>query len=251
MERVNLCMANRLFPRAKVDEFERILTDLPSGHPDKMRLVKEVIEPAKVKQLNFYDPHFNNEVRNVGHWAVNIPDIIRWWSDDDIILTRPSGRQEEVESKTQIITFYDRVNQKIAGVDDYCCLSKRQIDRYMKQPNKIILMERLISNFDRRTTTGAKNCDAYLNWAKKEPVQSWDYLIIHTDDIKQWRRGKDYGIGLVKSNNDQLFVFNRNNVRRRIDLKKHLDFAAKRGIILSVYFKHEGIHYKDLDISGW
>ena len=102
-----------------------------------------------------------------------------------------------------------------------------------------------------RTSTGFKNCNAFLNFARTDPVQSWDYLIIHTDDIKQWRKGIDYGVGFIKSNGEYLRVFNRNNVRKRINLKKHLDFAAKRGIIFSVYFKHEASHYEDLDISYW
>ena len=155
-------MANRLFSRTKVQEFERILTDLPSGHPDKMRLVKEVIEPAKVKQLNFYDPHFNNGERDVGRWDVNTPDVIDWARDDDVILTRQSGRQEQVEYKAQLLTFNDSHNQKIADVFDYCCLSEKQCRRYERLPNKIIFLERLICNFDMRTTTGFKNCDAFL-----------------------------------------------------------------------------------------
>ena len=244
-------MANKLFSRAKVEEFERILTDLPSGHPDKMRLVKDVIEPAKVKQLNFYDPYFNNGDRDVGRWDVNTPDVIDWSRDDDVILTRQNGRQEQVEYKAQLLTFNDRHNEKIADVFDYCCLSEKQCRRYERLPNKVILLERLICNFDMRTSTGFKNCNAFLNFARTDPVQSWDYLIIHTDDIKQWRKGIDYGVGFIKSNGEYLRVFNRNNVRKRINLKKHLDFAAKRGIIFSVYFKHEAPHYEDLDISYW
>ena len=245
MARVSLVM-NKLFSRATVDELERI-SNLPSGHPDKLRLTKEVIEPAKVKQLNHFDPYF----KDVGTWIVNAPEFPNWAEDDDFILTMKSNYQQYIEFKRQLWSFSDRFNKDFADVRDYCCLSDKQCQRYSKLPNKIILYERLISNFDIRTPIGYKNYDAFVNFSNYPPTQTWEYLLIHTDEIKKWRKGIDYKLGYIKSNGEWLRIFNKNKVGKKIDLTKQLEFCSRKGIIASVYFKHEGTDSEDLGFGNW
>jgi len=240
-----------LFSLKETREFEAISCGV-SGSDFKLNGSKKIIEPAKVKALNHYDPYFNDG----STWKMfEGSDIL-----DDLVMTRPSGSQQTVEYKLATRWFHDprRKNQRIAPLEDYCVMKYLQFERYRKLPNKIILMERLICNFDKATTVGRANCDAYEFAAARDssiqrPEPSWDYLIIYSDDLKEWTEGKDYGLAPNKLNGDWLVVFNRNNVRRRINLTKHLRNAQKRGIILSVYKQYvsDEFHGKSMALDSW
>jgi len=240
-----------LFSPREVQEFEDILCGA-SGSDYKLNGFKKIIEPAKVKALNYYDPYF----RDGSTWRMfEGSDVL-----DDIVKTRPSGSQQTVEFKLEVRWFDDSRprNQRIAPLEDYCVIKYRQFERYRKLPNKIILMERLICNFDKTTTIGRANCDAYeiaarRNRGAKLPEPSWDYLIIYSDDLKKWIEGKDYGLAPNKKNGDWLVVFNRNNVSKRINLTKNLRIAQKRGILLSVYkeYVHDEFSGKSVALDNW
>ena len=240
-----------LFSLSKVKEFEDILCGA-SGSDYKLNGFKKIIEPAKVKALNYYDPHFQDERT----WKMFEGSDV----DDDWVMTKASGSQQTIEYKFEVRWFddYRPRNQRIAPLEDYCVMKYLQFERYKKLPNKIILMERLISNFDKTTVIGRANCDAYEYAARrygktKPPEQSWDYLIIYSDDLKEWTEGKDYGLAPNKKNGDWLVVFNRNNVRKRINLTKHLRNAQKRGILLSVYKEYvlDEFNGKSVALDNW
>ena len=240
-----------LFSPKQIREFENILCGA-SGSDFKLNGFKKVIEPAKVKALNHFDPYFQDGTT----WAMfEGSDVL-----DDVVMSKPNGSQRTIEYKLEVRWFDDprQRNQRIAPLEDYCVMKYLQFERYKKLPNKIILMERLICNFDKATTIGRANCDAYefaarRNSSIKRPEPSWDYLVIHTDDLKLWTEGKDYGLAPNKKNGDWLVVFNRNNVKRRIDLTKHLKTAEKSGILLGVYYEYgNDEHYdEDLVVVDW
>ena len=245
-----VCM-KPLFSLREVKEFEAILCGA-SGSDYKLNGFKKIIEPAKVKALNYFDPYFTDG----SIWKMFEGSDVQ----DDIVKTRPSGSQQTVEFKLEVRWFDDSRprNQRIAPLEDYCVIKYRQFERYKKLPNKIIFMERLICNFDKSTTIGRANCDAYEIAARrynktKLPEQSWDYLIIYSDDLKEWTEGKDYGLAPNKKNGDWLVVFNRNNVRKRINLTKHLKNAHKRGILLSVYREYvlDEFNGKSMALDYW
>jgi hypothetical protein len=240
-----------LFSLKEIKEFENILCGA-SGSEFKLSGFKKIIEPAKVKALNHFDPYFQDGTT----WAMFEGSDV----EDDVVMTKPSGSQRTIEYKLEVRWFYDprQRNQRIAPLEDYCVMKYLQFERYKKLPNKIILMERLICNFDKATTIGRANCDAYefaarRNSSTKRPEPSWDYLVIYTDDLKQWTEGKDYGLAPNKKNGDWLVVFNRNNVRRRINLTKYLRNAQKKGILISVLHEYVSNEYyvEDMAVDNW
>ena len=221
------CMKPLFSPR-EVQEFEDIMCGA-SGSDYKLNGFKKIIEPAKVKALNYYDPYF----KDGSIWRMfEGSDVL-----DDIVKTRPSGSQQTVEFKLEVRWFDDSRprNQRIAPLEDYCVIKYRQFERYRKLPNKIILMERLICNFDKATTIGRANCDDITDLADLEA------------------NGKDYGLAPNKKNGDWLVVFNRNNVSKRINLTKNLRIAQKRGILLSVYkeYVHDEFSGKSVALDNW
>ena len=240
-----------LFSLSQIKEFEDIMCGA-SGSEFKLSGFKKVVEPAKVKALNHFDPYFQDGTS----WGMFDGSDV----DDDWVMTKPSGSQRTIEYKAEVRWFDDprERNQRIAPLEDYCVMKYLQFERYKKLPNKIILMERLICNFDKTTVIGRANCDAYEFAARrygntKHPDPSWDYLVIYSDDLKKWTEGKDYGLAPNKKNGDWLVVFNRNNVRRRINLTKHLRNAQKRGILISVYKEYVSDEFngKSMALDNW
>ena len=217
---------NKLFAPKDVDEFERIITSESGSNPKKNGF-KDVIEPAKVKALNYADP----VLKDVGIWKLNQQSKFV----DDLVLMICGEEKRSVEYKISIKTFHDPINYFHVPIEDYIVFSKKQFERYKMEPNKTIFFERLISNFDPSTEVGSHNLKAY-RFAGKSPWAQWDYLFFQTSDFVNWKQDIDYWEVPIKGDQKNvMYVVNKNRAPNRINLVEHLKDADNYGVLLSRY----------------
>lgn len=228
---------NKLFTPDAVDEFEKIIIS-ESNTLGKKNGFKDVIEPAKVKALNYADPVFKGQ----GVWKMNGGKFGR-----DYVFTNNRSMEHLVEYKLSIRERHDQVNCGKVGVEDYMVLSQEQFERYMGEPNKTIFFERLICNFDASTKVGEYNLLAHKLGrrcneceSKGEARMQWDYLFYETKDFKNWKQRRDFEVATVfrkgkKEPDNKMIVLNKNNAPQRINLDEHLWRAYHLGVLLSRY----------------
>lgn len=239
----------RFFSHDEVKQFEDIYCS-PSGGAAKLNGFSDVIEPAKCRALMHFDYFFPSG----DDWKKFRPETPDYARDHDITQTREDTSQTQWEYKLQLKTFHDRLNHKVADVSDYCVLKMQQFERYKNNDNRMILYERLICNFDQTTRIGTENVSAFVNFAKKAPEQTWEYLIFHTDDLRDWKQGRDYKIAYPNKHDKKnwMIIFNKKNCRKRKDLTTHLNDAHNRGLLMGVKYNYvNGHNSKTLDTGIW
>lgn len=230
----------KLFNDEEVALFEKINLST-SRSIDKLEGFKEVIEPAKVKAMNYWDPFFGGK----GTWQCNGGKY-----GDDLIWHQNGKPPDTVEYKLAIRTFSDPVFKTRINIFDYCVLSYEQFKRYCKEPDRKILFERCVINFDTATQVGSDNVRAF-DFASETPVQSWYYLLFDTNDIKRWRYIKDYYYASA-TNKECLVVFKKTLAKKIISLDNYLVEATNKGVFLTKSFNYANDQTNvDMDDNLW
>ena len=227
------------FNESEVSEFEFV--NIATSHSAaKLTGVKNIIESAKVRQLNHWDPVFEGR----GIWS-NSSDLY----GDDFVWEKPNGTTIPVEYKLTIRTFHDPIHFRHLPIQEYCTLSNDQFKRYKQgEDNKHFFIERCVINFDESTKVGRHNCLAY-SIAKKPPEQQWDYLMFQTTDLSNWRPNKDYWLSVTKDG-EELVVFRKDIIEKRRNLVKHINKASERGVLLTKEYD-ETNSSKNMDSVFW